>query len=72
MVFQTCGVLRKRLHLKEYKMSTAQYHERCIVCTPFKCKRFRNTPHIWNTIVNLFLKDRALPVEVTSNRNYPR
>jgi hypothetical protein len=28
--------------------------------------------HLWNTIVKLFLKHPALPVEVTLNRNYPR
>jgi hypothetical protein len=40
----------------------------------FKCKRFRNTRHsnIWNTIVTLFLKHPALPVEGTLNRNYSR
>jgi hypothetical protein len=33
--------LRKRLHLKEYKLSIVE-------------QRFRNTRHIWNTIVELF------------------
>jgi hypothetical protein len=41
----------------------------------FKSKRFRlHSPHsnIWNTIVKLFMKQLALPVEDTLNRNYPR
>jgi hypothetical protein len=37
-----------------------------------ECKRFRNTRNICNTIVKLFLKHPALPVEVKLNRNYPR
>jgi hypothetical protein len=62
-------VLWKWLHLKAYKLSIVQGVERWIVCTSFKCKRFRT---IWYTIVNLFLKHPALPLEVTLNRNYPR
>jgi hypothetical protein len=39
------------------------------------CRVFRkHSPksNIWNTIVKLFLKHPALPVEVTLNRKYPR
>jgi hypothetical protein len=51
-------VLRKRLHLKAYKIS--------IVFVTLA------THHIWNTIVKLFLTHPALPLEVILNRNYPR
>jgi hypothetical protein len=38
-------VLRKRLHLKVYKLSIVEHLERWIVYTPSECKRFRNTRH---------------------------
>jgi hypothetical protein len=40
----------------------------------YKFQCFRNTGHtnIWSTIVKLFLRNPALPVKVTLNRNYLR
>jgi hypothetical protein len=49
-------VLRKRLHLKAYKLPIVQgVHS-----------------NYWNSIVKLFFKLHALPVEATLNRSYPR
>jgi hypothetical protein len=38
-------VLRKRLHLKAYKLSFVRHLERRIICGPLKYKRFRKTRH---------------------------
>jgi hypothetical protein len=49
-------MLRTYLHLKAYKLSIIQ--------------QFEHSPHsnIWKTVLKLFSKHHALPVEVTLNR----
>jgi hypothetical protein len=51
-------VLRKRLHLKAYKISIFQGVEWWIVCTPLSVNVFEHSSHsnIWNTIVQLFFQ----------------
>jgi hypothetical protein len=66
-------VLRKRLHLKAYKQSILQGIERLIVCMTLSVNVLVTLHrNIWNTIVKLFLKQPALPVEVVLKSNYPR
>jgi hypothetical protein len=63
-------VLRKRLHLKAYKLSI-QGVERWIIYMYLSTNVFV-TLVTQNIIVRLFLKHPALPVQVTLNRNNPR
>jgi hypothetical protein len=58
MVFQMWRVLRKPLHLKVYKLYIVQSVE------------YSPRSNIWNSILKLFLKHPALPVEITLIRNY--
>jgi hypothetical protein len=51
-------VLRKRLHLKAYKLSIVQGVECLTVCTPLRVNVFvtLTTHNMWSIIVKLFLK----------------
>jgi hypothetical protein len=60
-------VLRKRLHLKTYKLSIVQGVERWIAFMPLSV----NVGSIWNAIVKLFLKHSSLTLKVTLDYNYP-
>jgi hypothetical protein len=58
-------VLRKRLHLKMYKLSIIQGVKRWIVCTPLIVNVNTRHTNIWNATVKLIFKHPELPVEVT-------
>jgi hypothetical protein len=60
-------VLRKRLHLKLYKLSVVEGVEWWIVCTTLSINVFVTlTSIIWNTITKLFLKQPVWMADTTS------
>jgi hypothetical protein len=67
-------ILRKRSHLKAYKLPIIQHLQSWIVCTPLSVNFLVTlaTEQLLEYPLKLFFKHPALPVEVTLNRNYPR
>jgi hypothetical protein len=63
-------MVRKRLHLKAYKLSIVQGVTQWILCTPLIVNVFVTLATSY-TIVKLFLKHPALPLEIALKHNYP-
>jgi hypothetical protein len=69
-----CRVLRKRLHLKAYKLSVVQHPTDAdnVVRKEFCMRMFRKLGLLRSVCQEIDYRSAALPTKVTLNRNYSR